>query len=140
MRIFKDKIFARFARRQRIGDNALCEAVDRAERGLVDADLGGGVIKQRVARPNEGRSGGFRTLILYRTQERAFFVFGFAKNDVGNIGDDDLAILKRTAKTTLDLTAEELETLLTAEQLIEVICHEDDSDEDSSHAAAGHKI
>ena len=93
LRIFKDKIFARFARRQRISDNALCEAVGRAERGLIDADLGGGVIKQRVARPGEGRAGGFRVLIFFRVEDRAFFVFGFAKNDRGNIGDDDLVIL-----------------------------------------------
>jgi len=79
VKIWKNKIFDRFARGQRISDSDLCEAIERAERGLVDADLGGGVIKQCVARLNEGRSGGFRTIVLFRTQERAFFVFGFAK-------------------------------------------------------------
>ena len=58
MRIFKTKLFARFARRERISDGALCEAVSRVEKGLVDADLGGGVIKQRIARQGQGRSGG----------------------------------------------------------------------------------
>ncbi len=126
MRIFKDKVFARFARRQRIHDNALCEAVDRAERGLIDADLGGGVIKQRVARPNEGRSGGFRTILFFRSQERAFFVFGFAKNDMDNISDDDLKILKRAAQETLALADHEIDTLLKTENLIEVNCDEKD--------------
>lgn len=57
---FKTKAFARFARRERIRDRALCEAVERIAEGLIDADLGGGVIKQRIARKGGGRSGGFR--------------------------------------------------------------------------------
>jgi hypothetical protein len=63
VRIFKTKEFARFARRAGISDEVLCDAIDRAERGLIDADLGGGLIKQRVARPRQGRSGGYRTVI-----------------------------------------------------------------------------
>ena len=64
LRVFKTKWFARFARRQGLEDAELCAAVARAEKGLIDADLGGGVIKQRIARPNEGRSGGFRSIVL----------------------------------------------------------------------------
>jgi len=125
VRIFKDKTFARFARRQRISDKALCDAIERAERGLIDADLGAGVIKQRIARPGEGKSGGFRTIIFFRVGERAFFVLGFAKNELANIGDDDLKILKRTAQATLAFTAAEIETLLKTENLIEINCDED---------------
>lgn len=128
MRIFKDKVFARFSRRQRISDPDLCEAIERANRGLVDADLGGGVIKQRVARPNEGRSGGFRTILFFRVEQRAFFVFGFAKNDLDNISDDDLKILKRTAQETLALTEAQIETLLEAGNLIEVNCDAEEND------------
>jgi hypothetical protein len=62
VRVFKTKAFARFARAQRMSDGSLGEAIRRAERGLIDADLGGGVIKQRVARPGQGRSGGYRVL------------------------------------------------------------------------------
>jgi len=58
VRIFKTKWLVRFARRQRIADISLAEAIERAERGLIDADLGGGLIKQRIARPYAGRSGG----------------------------------------------------------------------------------
>ena len=79
MKIYKNEVFARFARAQRISDGDLCEAVERANCGLIDADLGGGVVKQRIARPNEGRSGGFRTLVLFRIEERAFFVFALLK-------------------------------------------------------------
>ena len=125
MKIYKNKIFARFARGQRISDAALCEAIDRAERGLVDADLGGGVIKQRVARPNEGRSGGFRTIIFFRVEERAFFVFGFAKNQQENISALELKAFKLLAQTLLSNTDEEIQRLVEAEELEEVICDEE---------------
>ena len=85
MRVFKTKPFTRFALREGISDAALCDAVTRAESGLVDADLGRGVIKQRLARPGQGKSGGFRSLILFRRGARAFFVCGFAKNTQDNI-------------------------------------------------------
>lgn len=78
MRIFKTRWMARFARKAGIDDALLVEAIDRAERGLIDADLGGGVIKQRVGRSGQGRSGGYRTLIAFRFGDLAFFIYGFA--------------------------------------------------------------
>ena len=102
MRVFKTKLFARFARRERISDASLREAVRRAERGLIDADLGGGVLKQRVARPGEGRSGGYRVLIAYRAKTRSVFLFGFAKSERENIDDDELATLREIAKGWLE--------------------------------------
>jgi hypothetical protein len=77
--VFKNGWFAKFARKERISDRSLCEAVARVEAGLIDADLGGGLIKQRVARPGAGESGGYRTLIFFRIETRAVFAFGFAK-------------------------------------------------------------
>ena len=50
MRVFKTKEFVRFARKEKVGDGDLCAAIERAERGLIDAALGGGLIKQRIAR------------------------------------------------------------------------------------------
>ncbi|WP_145206900.1 MULTISPECIES: type II toxin-antitoxin system RelE/ParE family toxin [Sphingomonadaceae] len=97
MRIFKTKWVARFVRRERIDDAGLKEAIARAERGIIDADLGGGLIKQRVARPGQGRSGGFRMIVAYRTEERAFFLYGFAKNERDNIEDDELQTLRDIA-------------------------------------------
>ncbi len=88
--VFKTKWFARFARRERITDERLREAIDRAERGLVEADLGGGLIKQRVARERQGRSGGYRMLVAYRARGRAVFLYGFAKNEQENVGSDEL--------------------------------------------------
>ena len=81
MRIFLTRGVVRFARRQRIADASLSEAIARAERGSVDADLGGGLVKQRVARPGQGRSGGFRMIVAYRAAGRAVFLYGSAKND-----------------------------------------------------------
>lgn len=91
VRIFKNKSFSRFAKKSGIKDASFCKAVIDAERGLLDADLGGGVIKQRVARSGGGKSGGFRTLILFRIRTLAFFVHGFAKNEQANIDDDGIA-------------------------------------------------
>jgi hypothetical protein len=83
--IYKNSWFAKFARKERISDAALCVAIDRAGRGLIDADLGSGLIKQRVAREGAGKSGGYRTLIFFRAGERSIFVFGFAKSDKANL-------------------------------------------------------
>ena len=94
MRIFITPWAVRFARRERITNTSLKEAIGRAERAIIDADLGGGLIKQRVARSGQGRSGGFRMIVVYRTKERAFFVFGFAKNARDNIEDDELQTLR----------------------------------------------
>ncbi len=89
-RVFRTKAFGRFQRRERIGDEALCEAVSRAERGHVDADLGLGLIKQRVPRSGQGRSGGCRIIIAYRSMDRAEFLYGFAKSWMANVADDDV--------------------------------------------------
>jgi hypothetical protein len=104
--------FQRFARKENISDETLLAVVKRAESGLIDADLGSGVIKQRVAREGQGKRGGFRTLILYRTAERAFFVYGFTKNDRGSINKEEATALKTLADKVLNLSDVFLEELL----------------------------
>ncbi len=94
MRIFATKWMVRFARKQRIAEFSLREAIDRAECGLVDADLGGGLIKQRVARSGQGRSGGYRMIVAYREGDRAVFLYGFAKSERENIDPDELLTLR----------------------------------------------
>lgn len=101
MRTFKTKWFARFARRESIADKSLREAIERAERGSIDADLGGGLIKQRVARQGQGRSGGYRTIVAYRAKSRAVFLFGFAKSEQENIEPDELVFLRRLGENWL---------------------------------------
>jgi hypothetical protein len=117
----QNKSFARFARKARIADAALCEAIGNAERGLTDADLGGGVIKQRIARPGKGKSGGFRTIILFQAGARAFFVHGFAKKDQGNIRDDELSAFKMLAAELLAYDDDTLGKAIAAGVFMEVM-------------------
>ena len=120
MRIFKNKEFTRFAKKSGIIDTALCKAVMDANRGLIDADLGGGVIKQRVAREGKGKSSGFRTIILLKTGTRAFFVYGFAKNERENIGQDELTEFKRLSEKMLNYSDTELDKAIEKNILNEV--------------------
>ena len=120
MRIFKTVPFARFARRAAVGDEQLKKAIEEVERGLVDADLGGGVLKQRIARQGTGKSGGFRVIVLFRHRERAFFVHGFAKSDQGNIRDDELAAFKMLAAEMLAYSDAALVAALRAGALMEI--------------------
>ena len=101
MQILKTRWFARFARREGLSEGSLRVAIKRAEQGLVDADLGGGLIKQRVARQGQGRSGGYRVLVAYRAMGRAVFLFSFAKSERENIGSDELVLLRELAKNWL---------------------------------------
>jgi hypothetical protein len=127
MRIFRTKSFARFQRKERIDDAVLCEAVSRAERGLVDADLGPGLIKQRVARRGEGKRGGYRTIIAYRAGNRSVFLYGFAKNKQANISREDERDLKDYGAMILALDARGIEIMIRGNELTEVECHGEES-------------
>jgi hypothetical protein len=124
VRIFKNSAFTRFAKKAGICDVALCEAVRDAARGLIAADLGGGVIKQRIARAGQGKSGGFRTLIAFRAGAKAFFVHGFAKNEKDNIEKNELAALKKLAAQLLAYDDNTIARVLASKALVEVICDE----------------
>ncbi|NYZ13344.1 type II toxin-antitoxin system RelE/ParE family toxin [Azospirillum sp. RWY-5-1] len=128
MRVFKNKWFVRFASREGIPDRSLCLAVRKAETGLIDADLGGGVIKQRIARPGQGESGGYRSIILFRCGDKAFFVFGFPKSAMDNIGGQDVKAFKKLAREMLALDGQELALLLDRGALTEVACHGEGED------------
>jgi hypothetical protein len=127
LRIFKNGWFQRFARKQDISDQILREAVLRAGAGQVDADLEGGVIKQRVARAGSGRSGGYRTIIPFRAGDRTVFVFGFAKKDRANIDADELAAFRRAAREVLALGKTQLDELIRIGRFVEV--RSDDGEE-----------
>ncbi|OOR99615.1 addiction module toxin RelE [Haemophilus paracuniculus] len=120
MRIFKTKAFAKFATKQQIDDCLLIEAIERADKGLIDADLGSNIIKQRVARQGQGKSGGYRTLIFYKINDNHFFVVGFAKNEKENIAESDLFSLKLLAKQYASFSPEQIEALIEKGVLIEV--------------------
>ena len=120
-RIYKNRWFAKFASREGIDDAMLIAAVKQAEDGLNDADLGGGLIKLRVAREGGGKSGGYRTLIFFRQNERAVFAFGFAKNDRANLDAVELRTFKKAAKIMLVLTQDQIELEVQAGRMMELI-------------------
>ena len=95
-------------------------AVVRADLGTVDADLGGGLIKQRVAREGGGKSGGYRTLVFFRLGERAVFAFGFAKRDKANLNATELRVYKQAARIVLALTQAQVDTEVREGRLFEV--------------------
>ncbi|NKC16324.1 MAG: type II toxin-antitoxin system RelE/ParE family toxin [Gammaproteobacteria bacterium] len=122
MPAFKTKACARFAGREGIGDATLCEALLRARRGLIDADRGGDVIEQRIARRGDGRSGEFRTSMLFRRGELAFFVYGFAKSGRDNLRRDELETFRRLADEYLALDRAGLAAAPAVGVIIEVQC------------------
>lgn len=119
-RIYKNRWFAKFAIREGISDAKLVAAIEQANRGLIDADLGGGLIKQRVAREGGGKSGGYRTLVFFRHEERAIFAFGFAKSGKANLSVVELRTYKQAAKIVLALTQEQIDTEVRGGRLFEV--------------------
>lgn len=120
MRLFKTKPFARFAAKEDVTDRILREAIRRAESGFIDADLGGGVIKQRLARQGQGKSSGFRSIILFRRQATAFFVYGFAKNDRDNIERRELRAFRLLAAEMLAMDENALAAALRNGTIMEI--------------------
>lgn len=115
------KGFARFARKAGLASEALRAAAVEVAAGEHDADLGGGVFKQRVARRGGGKSGGFRTIILFRVGGHSFFAHGFAKNEKANVSVKELKALKQLAAVYLGLSEDEVGTAVAAGELIEVL-------------------
>jgi hypothetical protein len=120
-RVFKTRTFARSLKESGVTDKALWAAVMEMESGLVDADLGGHVVKKRVPIPGHGKRGGARTLVATSFQERWFYLYGFKKNERANVTKDELRALRQIAKEILSLTARQLDIALHAGELFEVM-------------------
>ena len=120
MRIFKSGWFQKWAAREGLDDEALQAAVEEIEAGLIDADLGGHIVKKRVALPGRGKRGGAHSLLVYRQADKAFFVYGFAKNERANIDNKELKALKLLATQLLGYTNPALTKAVDAGELIEV--------------------
>jgi hypothetical protein len=129
MSVYKTKEFARFARRSGLADEDLLRAATAVSNGRWDADLGGGVFKQRVARAGGGKSGGFRTIIVFRAGGHSFFVFGFAKSEKANVSAKELGALKTLARNLLGLDAKTLAATSAAGELVEIEDRGEDNDE-----------
>ncbi len=131
MIIYKTRWFDRWAHKQGLDDLSLCKAVEEMVAGLYDADLGSGLFKKRIARPGQGKRGGFRTLIATNQGDNWFFVFGFPKNERSNIDKDEEEALKKLASELLSLTPEDLEKETLTNKLIEVNCNAEEEIADS---------
>lgn len=120
MSVYKTKEFSRFARKADLKSADLLDAAKAVASGQWDANLGGGVFKQRIARDGGGKSGGFRTIILFKVGGHSFFVHGFAKNEKANISPKELKALKALAATFLALDLSAIETAKSAGEIAEV--------------------
>ncbi len=120
MQAFKTRMFAKWASREGLGDNALASAVAEMEQGLIDATLGGQLVKKRVALPGRGKRGSTRTLVAFKRGEKAFFIYGFAKNERANISDKELQALRLLAKNLLSYPASVLAKTAQAGELTEI--------------------
>lgn len=120
MRIFKHKAFSRWAADEGLTDKPLKEAVLEMEQGLYEANLGSGLYKKRIAIPGKGKSGGYRTLVACKLHDKAFFIFGFAKNERDNITDSEEKVYRKLAKDLLEMDLKSIENLLKNGKLIEV--------------------
>lgn len=121
-RVFKTRHFTRWMRKSDLTDAALCAAVNEMVAGLIDAELGGDVVKKRVALPGRGKRGGARTLVATRKASRWFFVFGFEKNERANITASELEALQTLAGSLLNLSVIQLDTAV-ADGTLQEICH-----------------
>lgn len=123
-RIFKYKKFAEFAENEGISDKDLCKALKEVKNGLIDADLGGGVIKKRVARLNGSKSNGFRTIIFFKEGKNVFFFYGFAKSEKANISKSERDAFKVIAKQMFAYDDKQIKKAIESKEIIEVICDE----------------
>ena len=126
MAVYKTRWFDRWARKERLTTSGLCAAVREMTNGLIDADLGGGLLKKRIGRPGQGKSGGFRTLVATNKGSRWVFVFGFPKNERSNIDKDETEALKKLAAHLLSLTAQAVVKAKLAGEMLEVDCDAQD--------------
>ncbi len=124
-RVFKTRHFARWARKAGLPDATLCAAVQEMAAGLVDADLGGGVVKKRVPLPGRGKRGSTRTLVATNRADRWFFLYGYEKNEQENIGPEDLRTVQGLAADYLALDDNGLRLVLNINEILE-ICHDQD--------------
>jgi hypothetical protein len=129
MTVFVTKEFARFARKSRLSADRLLQAATEVMDGRYDADLGGGVFKQRVAREGGGKSGGFRTIVVFRAGDHSFFVHGFAKSDKANVSAKELKALRQLANVLLGFSDEQLRTAQNAGELIEVVTDDEEQED-----------
>lgn len=122
-RVFKTRHFSRWMRKNNLTNTVLCQAVEEMAAGLVNADLGGGLVKKRIGLAGRGKRSGARTLVATNCESRWFFLFGFEKNERSDIAQDEKEVLQLLAEDLLSRCDEELDAAV-ADGMLEEICHE----------------
>jgi hypothetical protein len=120
MRIFKNKMFFKWAKSEGLKDSSLIKAAREINQGLIDASLGGSLVKKRIARKGLGKRSGFRTIVVFQKEHRAIFIYGFSKNQHDNINEQEEKALKKLAQSLLDAPESELKEMIVNGGLYEV--------------------
>jgi hypothetical protein len=120
VRVFKNTWFARFARKENISDQELRDIVGQLEAEQADANLGGDVYKVRISRPGEGKSGGYRVIVFFKSGDKTFYHYAYPKSFRGNISEKELRSFKILAKRYLAMTNERLSNAVKLRELIEI--------------------
>jgi hypothetical protein len=121
MRIFKTSFFHKWAKKIGLENETIKIAVDEISSGLYDANLGGHLYKKRVGLKGRGKSGGLRTIIAFKKEEKAFFVYGFAKNEKANIDEIEEKIYKKLAALFLSYNDDAINLAIKNKEIIEVL-------------------
>lgn len=119
-KLFKTKLFHKWATKEKVSDVDLTSAVEEIRHGLIDAILGGSIIKKRVGMPGKGKSGSYRTIIAFRRSQHVFFIYRFAKNQRDNINSKELYALKRLAQELFKLNEKQIVQAINKGELFEV--------------------
>lgn len=135
-RVFRTRTFARWMRKTGVSDGELCVAIAEMEQGLIDARLGGRLIKKRVALAGRGKRAGARTLVATNLENRWFFLYGFAKRERANIDQSELRALQQEAKQWLALDDRRIAVALFAGEIVE-ICNGDQAPQESESNSEG---
>ncbi len=120
MRVLQTKEFKKWSKSEKLSDQDLAKTISEIENGLIDANLGGGLIKKRIAIGSSGKSGGARTIIAYQKGRKAFFLYGFKKNEMSNINDTELKVLRKFGEILMTRSNIEINLSIKINQLYEV--------------------
>ena len=127
VRVLKDLEFEDWAAEYKVTDAMLCDAAKEIEAGLVDARLGGFLLKKRVAAPGRGKRGSYRTIVGHRQGDRLIFVHGFAKNETDNITKKEKEALRKLCDVYMLADDKKLAEMIEMKQMLEIQCHEQNS-------------